>query len=280
MWSVLTIEELEEPGQDMPYSDRFKAQAALGVNVASLLFVLILLFVFKNHDSAYFRFGPHPGLHLVIITIDTGTRYTFMVLALFVLGVSEVVVNEVGEPMLNFRIYNPYAGSPKEPITEFTRRELHFLGNAMYFVSHLRFVFTVVSTVTQIDLALWGVLFKEGASVVTVWYLLKGKTFEQDETQRFESLDESTNDSEMYDLEEGQHALGDHDARVSRRSRPSHVSFGVEGDDYANGADFITHRRESLVPPPVPLPPPPSLLQRELSHANFLPPHSSRFYST
>ena len=89
------------------------------------------------------------------------------------------MVAEVGEPVLGFRIYNPHVGTPTHPITEFSRSELQWIGNSMYLISHLRYVFTVLATVTQLDLALLIVMFKELTSLFTVRHLLIYKTFVQ-----------------------------------------------------------------------------------------------------
>lgn len=90
-----------------------------------------------------------------------------------VLRVGEVFVNEIGSPVLGFNVYNP----DKKVITDFTKNELNFLANAMWLTNGVRSVFSVVASVSQIDLALCSVFISELASIITVRLLLNEKEF-------------------------------------------------------------------------------------------------------
>lgn len=81
-------------------------------------------------------------------------------------------------PIIGFNIYNP----DKKVITEFTKNELQFYGNAMFLIkSIISKVFLVIIAITQIDVALVSVLFSEFISLFTIRMLLDEKTFEKDQ---------------------------------------------------------------------------------------------------
>lgn len=121
----------------------------------------------------YFRFGPHPDLVLVSVSLHTWGRWWAAMGIIGVLRVGEVFVNEIGSPVLGFNVYNP----DKKVITDFTKNELNFLANAMWLTNGVRSVFSVVASVSQIDLALCSVFISELASIITVRLLLNEKEF-------------------------------------------------------------------------------------------------------
>jgi hypothetical protein len=75
--------------------------------------------------------------------------------------------------ILGFSIYNP----DKKIITEFTKNELQFYANSMFIISGIRDVFTVLLSISQIDLAIYNVLTSEIASLITIRLLLNEKQF-------------------------------------------------------------------------------------------------------
>lgn len=226
--------------------DHRKAQFALAVNVGALFFVATLI-LFYHTETSYFRFGPSDALTVVSVRVNTPLRYAAIVCVLMLLGIADVIVNEIGEPVLGFRIYNPFAGTVRDPIVQFSRLELQLMGNAMYLVSHLRYVFAVVATVTQVDLALWTVLFKEGTSVFTVWYLLHDKNFMTlDEYKAAHPADATDIGDVFLDLENrGSAASEEEAASLTRLSRHSHRTVAFVDDDATPAP-----------PPAVALPPP------------------------
>jgi len=238
--------------------DHRKAQFALAVNVGALFFVVTLILIYHT-ETAYFRFGPSDTLSVVSVQVNSSARYAAVVLVLALLGVADVLVDEIGTPVLGFRIYNPFAGTNRDPIVQFSRLELQLMGNAMYLVSHLRYVFSVVATVTQVDLALWTVLFKEGTSVFTVYYLLHDKKFmtladykvahpEDYEEMADVFLDVENRGSLSPPEEEASPCTRTSRAsRTSRTSRTSHRTVAFRGEDEVDG---------DSAPPAVALPPP------------------------
>jgi hypothetical protein len=150
-----------------------KVRFCLVLNVISLLFVIILICIFKDNSSKYFRLGPSDNLTVISVNIDTWFKWGIVVITLCIFGIADVIIHELGSPVLGFNVYNP----DKKIITEFTKNELNFLSNAMFMVSAIREVFNTVVSITQLDLALVTVIVKELASIVTIRLLLNEKKF-------------------------------------------------------------------------------------------------------
>ena len=129
--------------------------------------------LFKDSGGKYFHYGPNTDLFLVSVKVDTWTKWITSLIIIGIIKIGEVIVNEIGYPILSFNVYNP----DKIIIKGFTKNELNFLANAMYFINSLRGVFMIVISVTQIDMALISVLISEITSIWTVRMLLNEKNF-------------------------------------------------------------------------------------------------------
>ena len=142
-------------------------------NVITMILVLILVSIFKDDNSTYFRFGPNEDLIVISILIDTWGKWFSLLIFIGIIKSCDVLVNELGSPILGFRIYNP----DKKIIDDFTKNELNFLANAMWFTNSFRSVFMTVVNITQIDIALCGMIMSEIISIFTVRHLLNTKKF-------------------------------------------------------------------------------------------------------
>lgn len=150
-----------------------KVRFCLIINFISLISMIGLIVIFKNDDSKYFRIGPYNDLNLISVTIDTWTKWIIVVIFLCIMGVIDVIIRELGLPVLDFNVYNP----DKKVITDFTRNELNYLSNSMFMVSAIKGVFNTVISITQLDLALITVIVKELTSIVAIRFLLNEKKF-------------------------------------------------------------------------------------------------------
>ena len=142
-------------------------------NIIILFFVFVLIIVYKSDDSKYFRFGPQEDLIVISVQINTINKYIVFNLVTSVLKIFEVIIDEVGFPILSFNVYNP----DKKVITEFSKNELQFYTNSMYGVSNLRGVLIIVISVSQFDLALINVIVSELTTIFTIRILLNEKEF-------------------------------------------------------------------------------------------------------
>ena len=143
------------------------------VNLLVLSVVTVLIIVFRDSKSRYFRFGPHDDLEVISVFINTWTKYLLFVLVLGILKICEVIVHEFGFPLISFRVYDP----DKMVITDFSKNELQVYTNLMCLAGSLRMVLFTVITVTQIDIALINCVIAELTSVFTVRALLNKKNF-------------------------------------------------------------------------------------------------------
>jgi hypothetical protein len=142
-------------------------------NALTMLMITIFIFVFRDPNSKYFRYGPYDDLIVISIKIDTWIKWAFLLFFVGIIKGCDVLVNELGSPILGFRIYNPDC----KKISDFTKNELNFLGNAMWFVNSFRSLLMVVITITQFDIALSAMLMSQLVSIFTVRHLLNDKEF-------------------------------------------------------------------------------------------------------
>ena len=162
-------------------SPRTKVKLCLVLNVLLLGSISSVILSLAS-GSRYFRAGWSEDLSLIGVVIDTPGRYYILLLLIAIMNAVKVVVAELGEPVLVFNVYNP----DKKNITDFTRKELLFYANIMFFVSNTRHIFEVLITVTQIDIAVFSIVFEQIVSVCTVCLLVREKTFNsQEQTHEF-----------------------------------------------------------------------------------------------
>lgn len=151
---------------------RRKLMLCLAGNILVLTIVGCAIY-FCGTTGNYWRFGPQADLVIISVKIDTWRKYGLLLGMISIVESSRVLVEEFGMPVLGFSIYNP----DKKIVTEFSKNELQFFANAMFFISAIRGVLLVMVQISQLDIALWGVLVSQCASVVTIRHLLNEKTF-------------------------------------------------------------------------------------------------------
>ena len=164
-----------------------KAKTKLTYCVAGnilLLVVIVIIITHYQHESKYFRFGPSNDLIVISVNINTNDRYLILLLIISLVKITKVVVEEIGMPVIGFSIYNP----DKKVITEFTKNELQFYGNTMYLTSSLRYIFEVMVTITQIDIAIYSVIISEITTIFTIRLLLNEKRFPKNEDDSMQEL--------------------------------------------------------------------------------------------
>ena len=150
-----------------------KIRICLFLNVFLLMFISSCITMFAS-DSKYFRFGPNEDFVLISVKINTLYRYFFLLLLIACNNCIKVLISELGEPILVFNVYNP----DKKVITEFTKYQLLFYANSMFFIGNTRRVFEVMITITQIDIALFSITVEQLVSICTVYFLVSEKSFE------------------------------------------------------------------------------------------------------
>jgi hypothetical protein len=157
----------------MALSNSKKVLLCLIVNFITMLLVLIIVSIFRSEKSTYFKFGPSKDLIVISVEIDTWKKWILLNIFIWLVKGCDVMVNEIGSPILGFRVYNP----DKKIIDDFTKNQLNFLANSMWFVNGFRTVLMAVITITQVDIAFSGMIISEIVSIFTVRHLLNCKTF-------------------------------------------------------------------------------------------------------
>jgi hypothetical protein len=152
-----------------------KIRICLFLNVFLLGFISFFITYFAG-NSKYFRYGPNEDFIFISVPIDSYERYALLLFLISLNDIIKVLVGEIGEPVLVFNVYNP----DKKVITEFTRSQLLFYANTMFFVSNTRRVFEVLINVTQIDIAIFSIVVEQLISVCTVCFLVSEKKFDKE----------------------------------------------------------------------------------------------------
>lgn len=151
-----------------------KIKLCITINAILLIIIILCVIFFRDDQQAkYIKFGPSDSLSLLGVKINTWNKYIFVCGLMALIKVLEVIINEIGNPILNFNIYNP----DKKVIIEFTKNELHIMASIMAMISSIRNVFMVIVSITQIDLALIMAVVSEIVSIFTVRLLLNEKVF-------------------------------------------------------------------------------------------------------
>lgn len=151
---------------------RNKIRLALSANIILLSIVCIIMFQFAT-ESPYFRFGPNDDFILISVKIDDWKKYSMLLLIISFIEFTKVMIEDLGTPILVFNIYNP----DKKVITDFNKNELQIYGNSMFLVNNLRYIFQVLVTVTQLDIAVFSVLVAQISGIITIRFLLNEKKY-------------------------------------------------------------------------------------------------------
>ena len=151
-----------------------KIRICLFLNVFLLGFISFFITFFAG-NSKYFRFGPNEDFIFISVPINTYERYALLLFLISLNDIIKVLVGEIGEPVLIFNVYNP----DKRVISEFTKPQLLFYANSMFFVSNTRRVFEILINVTQIDIAIFSIVVEQLISVCTVCFLVSEKRFDK-----------------------------------------------------------------------------------------------------
>jgi hypothetical protein len=149
-----------------------KVRLCLFLNSCLVLFIGFYITNFAA-ESKYFRFGPSEDFIFISVQIDTTQKYCSLLTLIFVNDVVRVIIQEFGDPVLYMNVYNP----DKKEITEFSKLQLYFYANSMFLVNNIRYIFTLLISITQIDIALFSVLVEQLVVIITIKMLLDEKKF-------------------------------------------------------------------------------------------------------
>ena len=174
-----------------------KLNICMFVNFLTLLLICLPVFYFNNGKSSYFKFGWCDDLVLISVPINTITKYIIVCLYIAGLKATNCLINEIVSPIIGFRIYNP----DKKYIQDFTKNELQLYGNIYYMICGFKRLMLIMISITQIDLAMIGMLSGEIMSFFTIRMLLNEKIFENDNNKYYKINPENAeNEQELIQL--------------------------------------------------------------------------------
>ena len=163
----------------------FILKLCVSINLFFLTIFILSFFIFNNGTSNYFRIGWSDDFLFVSMYIDTPQKYFTLCFFIMTLNISEIFLNDVAYPIINFSTYNPY----KTEIHDFTRNELEFYSNIIYFVQGTKKLLQIATTVSQIDLAFLTLISSQISIFFVIRYLLNKKNFIQNlEQQHYVSI--------------------------------------------------------------------------------------------
>ena len=173
----------------------FILKLCISINLVFLFIFILSFFVLNNNNSEYFRFGWSDTFVFVSITIDTPLKYFSLCLFIFVLNLSEIFLNDLACPIIQFSTYNPY----KTKITDFSRFELELYSNLIFFIQTSKRLVQVITTLSQIDIAFMSLVSSQVSASLAIKYLLDNKTFQkegytviQGNYPKYESINETS----------------------------------------------------------------------------------------
>jgi hypothetical protein len=149
-----------------------KVRLCLFLNSCLVVFIGFYITNFAA-ESKYFRFGPNDDFIFISVQINTMQKYCSLLTLIFVNDIIRVIIQEFGDPVLYMNVYNP----DKKEITEFMKPQLYFYANSMFLLNNIRYIFTVLINVTQIDIALFSILVEQIIVMITIKMLLNEKKF-------------------------------------------------------------------------------------------------------
>lgn len=172
------------------------------VQVLNISIIINLLFLFlfsgsiifyNDGYSYYFKIGWSDKFDFASIIINNPTKYILLCLFIIVLNISEIFLNDIATPLIQFSTYNPY----KLIIHDFSRCELEFYSNMIFFIQTTKRFIQIYVTFSQIDIAIISLLSSQTAVAMAIRYLLDKKTFVLPSIttsiqQNYQSIDQET----------------------------------------------------------------------------------------
>ena len=138
---------------------------------------VVLLFVVFFHicggHQHYLKFGPQPDFKIFNIAFDTHLKYWSLVSLIVIVILFEMVVKQIGIPIIKFYVYNPQ----QKIVKGITKRELQIYTNTLQCLGEFMEVITVVMVIEKLDVLLISVFIRSIIPIFTVHYILKNKRF-------------------------------------------------------------------------------------------------------
>lgn len=164
-------EQIEQTKQTKQTKQRMKF--CLMTNAMLVSLIALFVSMYSTTDDPYMRYGPQADLKLLGVAIDTWPRYWIFQLFLGCIEVTDVIIQDLANPIFAFNIYNP----DKKIIIEYTKNELQLYAQSFMFLSQMKGALMLMVTITQLDIAISKCVFSTLASIFATRILLNDKKF-------------------------------------------------------------------------------------------------------
>ena len=135
------------------------------------------IMVYTDKYSSYLKISWSNNFVFASIIINSPLKYFLLCLYIIVLNISEIFLNDIAVPLIQFSTYNPY----KRVINDFTRIELEMYSNVIFFIQTTKRFIQIYVTFSQIDIALISLLSCQTGVAMAIHYLLDKKEFQNNE---------------------------------------------------------------------------------------------------
>jgi len=144
--------------------------------IINLLFLFLFmgsLFAYNKEPSSYIQIGWSDNFVFASVTINNPLKYSLLCLFIIILNISEIFLNDIATPLIQFTTYNPY----KLIIHDFSRFELQSYSNIIFFIQTTKRFIQIYVTFSQIDIAIISMVSSQVGVAIAINYLLDNKTF-------------------------------------------------------------------------------------------------------
>tara|TARA_B100001175_G_scaffold316103_1_gene329174 strand:- start:1217 stop:1735 length:519 start_codon:yes stop_codon:yes gene_type:complete len=139
-----------------------------------ILFIFIYCFSISNKEqSSYFNIGWSNEFVFISMPINTAYKYFAFCGFIIISNVSEVLMDNIAGPLIQFSTYNPY----KNEVSDFSRYELELYSNAVIFIQISKKLLQIFIILSQVDIALISLLSSQLSASYAIHYLLNQKVF-------------------------------------------------------------------------------------------------------
>lgn len=173
------------------FTKKSKLQMCIWANIFLIFVLLVSLFLFNENNTNYLQFGWSKNLIFISIIIDTPLKYFLLCFFILIINISEVLLNEIATPILQFSTYNPY----KNVIKDFSKNELEFYSNIIYFIQTIKKFLQIFVILSQFDILIISLLSSQFSAYLAINILLSEKIFLPDNSEieiNYDSLGELT----------------------------------------------------------------------------------------
>ena len=148
-----------------------KIQICICSNLCLLMFIFSLIYKFANINTL--KTGYSDNLVIIGVTIDTLEKYIMLHIVIFLVEFGHSIIYEYANPIMYFNIFN----DQKKYITDFSKFELQFYAQSLWFLTSVKNGLMLLVSITQIDLTLAKVIYSEIAVMIVIRDILKKKVF-------------------------------------------------------------------------------------------------------